>query len=86
MNNKESCWSSACVTWYKDNRILEKYKYGKISLEQLKAFQSNYKNFRIEAYSPNRGYLYEKTIFEITKGFSWLSSESNTWKEFKYAD
>lgn len=40
----------------------------------------------LEAYSPNRGHLYEKTIFEITKGFPWLSSESNTWKEFKYAD
>ncbi len=67
-------------------KMFEKYKYGKISLEQLKAFQSNPKNFRIEGYSPNRGHLYEKTIFEITKGFPWLSSESNTWKEFEYAD
>jgi hypothetical protein len=57
--------------------MFEKYSNGKISLKQLKAFQSNSRNFRIEGYSPNRGHLYEKTIFEITKGFPWLSSESN---------
>ena len=68
------------------SKMFEKYMNGKISLKQLKAFQSTPKNFRIEGYSPNRGHLYEKTIFEITKGFPWLSSGSNAWKEFKYAN
>ena len=53
-------------------------------LEQLKVFQCDPKNFRIEEFSANRGHMFEKTILEITKGFPWLSSASNVVKEYIY--
>lgn len=68
------------------HKMFEKYKNGKISLEQLKAFQSNPKNFRIESFSANRGHLFEKTLLEVTKGSPWISSASDFWKEFNYAN
>lgn len=65
-------------------KMFEKYKYGKISLEQLKIFQSNPKNFRIEKYSANRSHAFEKTLLEITKRYPWISSASNYWKELNH--
>lgn len=67
-------------------KMFEKYKNGKISLEQLKAFQSNPKNFRIESYSANRSHQFEKSLLEISEGFPWGSSASNYWKELNYAN
>lgn len=68
------------------SKMFKKYKYGKISLEELKAFQSNPKNFRIEHYSSNRSHEFEKTLLEIMKEYPWLSSASDYWKELNYAN
>jgi len=68
------------------SRLFDGYKNGKISLYQLKAFQSYPNNFRIEGFSTNRSHAFEKTLLEITKGFPWVSSLSNNWKELNYAN
>ena len=67
-------------------KVFEQYRNGRITLEELKAFQSNPSNFRIEAVSSNRSHLYEKTLLEITKGFPWISSISDLWKELYGTD
>ena len=41
------------------NEMFQKYKYREISLEELKEFQFNPKNYRIEAPSANRSHLFE---------------------------
>lgn len=66
------------------NKLFQGYKNGKVSLDQLKSFQSNPKNFRIEGFSSNRSHLFEKTIFERTGGFPWSSGASNIWRELVY--
>lgn len=60
-------------------KVFEKYINRKISLQELKAYQSNPKNFRIEAYSANRSHAYEKTIFERTFGDAFKSTKGAPW-------
>ncbi|HFK1452906.1 GH-E family nuclease [Bacillus pacificus] len=40
-------------------KMFEKYKHGEISLEELKEFQFNPDNFRLETPSANRSHKYE---------------------------
>jgi hypothetical protein len=68
------------------SKVFQDYANGKITLEQLKAFQFNPKNFRIEAFSANSSHLFEKSIFEIGKGIPWLSSISSVIREYIYGN
>ena len=60
-------------------KVFEQYRNGKISLQELKAYQSNPKNFRIEAYSANRSHAYERTFYERTFGDAFKSTKGAPW-------
>lgn len=58
------------------NKVFPKYQQGKWSLDQLKSFQSNPKNFQLEAASSNRSHFFEgSTLFDTIKGggFPWIN-------------
>ena len=54
--------------------MFQKYKYKEITLEELKAFQFNPSNYRLEAPSPNRSHLFEKSFLQLFIDFPFSSS------------
>lgn len=44
---------------FNSKEIFNKYKNGEITLDELKDFQTNYHNYRLETPSANRSHKYE---------------------------
>ena len=66
--------------------LFQKYKYKEITLDELKAFQFNPSNFRLELPSANRSHVFEKSFLQLFKEFPFASSAGKSLADALFGD